>query len=193
MWLNCIISTSIFFHTMFMLIYILLIKCILIIHNTLLRLALKDYKVHRNSQKIFLQLNLLLSSYYGTSAARHNYNKHNYVINYFYDIFMPPATTCHMSRDFVWLAERLSFAWALELRSTVGVRRCCLVHLVLITSYTCCKPKQSSYLTPQRTNHARELLTYCPQLRSFLYPNPRGRPCSNKRRGSSGSGVSTID
>jgi hypothetical protein len=36
----------------------------------------------------------------------------------------------------------------------------------------------TDFLTPQRTNHARELLTYSPQLRSFLYPNPHGRPCS---------------
>ena len=57
------------FNKKLMLTYILLIECILIVHSTLLHLALlwglKYHKVHRNSQKInnfFLQLNLLLSS-----------------------------------------------------------------------------------------------------------------------------------
>src|ERR1700691_4979830 len=76
------------FNKKLMLTCILLIECILIVNSTLLHLALlwglKYHKVHRSSQKInkpfFLQLNLLLSSLYGTPTARHNYNKHICII-----------------------------------------------------------------------------------------------------------------
>src|ERR1700691_1534899 len=80
--------TCMSFNKKLMLTYILLIECILIVNSTLLHLALlwglKYHKVHRSSQKInksfFLQLNLLLSSLYGTPTARHNYNKHICII-----------------------------------------------------------------------------------------------------------------
>src|ERR1700735_5604173 len=75
------------FNKKLMLTYILLIECILIVHSTLLHLALlwglKYHKVHRNSQKInnfFFAAESAVIQPHGTSTARKNYNKHNCII-----------------------------------------------------------------------------------------------------------------
>jgi hypothetical protein len=79
--------TSLSFNKNLMLTYTLLIEWILIVHSTLLHLALlwglKYHKVHRNSQKInnfFFAAESAVIQPHGTSTARKNYNKHNCII-----------------------------------------------------------------------------------------------------------------